>query len=203
MNQDPKSVPLAVVGVGCLFPKAKTLREYWANVKNKVDAIRDVPPSHWRHEDYFDKDPKKPDHVYAYKGGFLEPYDFDCSEFGLAPNTLEATIPPLPASVSSAGTSWRTPSWLSTPASSTAVSPLPAPTGPTGAGSSSPSCAPPVLTSSACRRRRRLPTGCSWKEWAPTRRVPLSSARGGTPTGAPSCGPRSVWISSRGEEGGD
>ena len=93
MNQDPKSVPLAVVGVGCVFPKAKTLREYWANVKNKVDAIRDVPPSHWRHEDYFDKDPKKPDHVYAYRGGFLEPYDFDCSEFGLAPNTLEATDP--------------------------------------------------------------------------------------------------------------
>ncbi|MFI5344999.1 MAG: SDR family NAD(P)-dependent oxidoreductase [Elusimicrobiota bacterium] len=93
MNKDPKSVPLAVVGVGCVFPKAKTLREYWANVKNKVDAIRDVPPSHWRHEDYFDKDPKKPDHVYAYKGGFLEPYDFDCSEFGLAPNTLEATDP--------------------------------------------------------------------------------------------------------------
>ena len=93
MNQDQKSVPLAVVGVGCLFPKAKTLREYWANVKNKVDAIRDVPPSHWSHQDYFDKDPKKPDHVYAYQGGFLEPYDFDCSEFGLAPNTLEATDP--------------------------------------------------------------------------------------------------------------
>ncbi|MFI5363300.1 MAG: SDR family NAD(P)-dependent oxidoreductase, partial [Elusimicrobiota bacterium] len=93
MSQDQKSSPLAIVGIGCVFPKAKTLREYWANVKNKVDAIRDVPPSHWRHEEYFDKDPKKPDHVYAYKGGFLEPYDFDCSEFGLAPNTLEATDP--------------------------------------------------------------------------------------------------------------
>jgi acyl transferase domain-containing protein/NAD(P)-dependent dehydrogenase (short-subunit alcohol dehydrogenase family) len=93
MSQDSKSVPLAIVGIGCVFPKAKTLREYWANVKSKTDAIVDVPPSHWNHEDYFDKDPKKPDHVYAYKGGFLEPYDFDCSEFGLAPNTLEATDP--------------------------------------------------------------------------------------------------------------
>jgi len=93
MSNDTKSVPLAVVGVGCVFPKAKTLREYWANVKNKVDAIRDVPASHWNHEDYFDADPKKPDHVYAYKGGFLESYDFDPSEFGLAPNTLEATDP--------------------------------------------------------------------------------------------------------------
>ena len=93
MSQDQKSVPLAIVGIGCVFPKAKTLREYWANVKNKVDAIQDVPASHWTAEDYYDKDPKKPDHVYAYKGGFLEPYDFDCSEFGLAPNTLEATDP--------------------------------------------------------------------------------------------------------------
>ncbi|HXT00882.1 MAG TPA: beta-ketoacyl synthase N-terminal-like domain-containing protein, partial [Elusimicrobiota bacterium] len=93
MSQDQKTVPLAIVGIGCVFPKAKTLREYWANVKNKVDAIQDVPASHWTKDEYFDADPKKPDHVYAYKGGFLEPYDFDCSEFGLAPNTLEATDP--------------------------------------------------------------------------------------------------------------
>jgi acyl transferase domain-containing protein/NAD(P)-dependent dehydrogenase (short-subunit alcohol dehydrogenase family) len=91
--KDTKAVPLAVVGVAAVFPKAKTLREYWANVKNKVDAIRDVPASHWNHSDYFDADPKRPDHVYAYKGGFLDAYDFDPSEFGLAPNTLEATDP--------------------------------------------------------------------------------------------------------------
>jgi len=91
--KDTKPAPLAVVGVGCVFPKARTLREYWANVKNKVDAIRDVPASHWSRDEYFDADPKKPDHVYAYKGGFLEAYDFDPSEFGLAPNTLEATDP--------------------------------------------------------------------------------------------------------------
>ena len=92
-EQTTASHPLAVVGIGCVFPKAKTLREYWANIKSGTDAIRDVPASHWSREDYFDKDPKKPDHVYAYKGGFLEPFDFDPAEFGLAPNTLEATDP--------------------------------------------------------------------------------------------------------------
>ena len=75
--KDTKAVPLAVVGVAAVFPKAKTLREYWANVKNKVDAIRDVPESHWSRDEYFDKDPKKPDHVYAYKGGFLDHVEFD------------------------------------------------------------------------------------------------------------------------------
>ncbi len=89
----PEFIPLAVVGLGGVFPKAKTLRQYWANIKNKVDAIEDVPATHWSKEDYFDADPKKQDKVYAYKGGFLDAYDFDPSEFGLSPNTLEATDP--------------------------------------------------------------------------------------------------------------
>ncbi len=89
----PEFVPLAIVGVGGVFPKAKNLREYWANIKNKVDAIQDVPASHWSKDAYFDADPKAADMVYAYKGGFLETYDFDPSEFGLSPNTLEATDP--------------------------------------------------------------------------------------------------------------
>jgi len=89
----PEFIPLAVVGLGGVFPKAKTLRQYWANIKNKVDAIQDVPSSHWSKEDYFDADPKKQDKVYSYKGGFLDAYDFDPSEFGLSPNTLEATDP--------------------------------------------------------------------------------------------------------------
>jgi acyl transferase domain-containing protein/acyl carrier protein/NAD(P)-dependent dehydrogenase (short-subunit alcohol dehydrogenase family) len=89
----PEFIPLAVVGLGGVFPKAKTLRQFWANIKNKVDAIQDVPASHWSKEDYFDADPKKQDKVYSYKGGFLDAYDFDPSEFGLSPNTLEATDP--------------------------------------------------------------------------------------------------------------
>ncbi len=92
-DKAPEFIPLAVVGLGGVFPKAKTLRRYWANIKNKVDAIQDVPATHWSKEDYFDADPKKQDKVYSYKGGFLDAYDFDPSEFGLSPNTLEATDP--------------------------------------------------------------------------------------------------------------
>ncbi|PIR16055.1 MAG: polyketide synthase, partial [Elusimicrobia bacterium CG11_big_fil_rev_8_21_14_0_20_64_6] len=92
-DKTPEFSPLAVVGLGGVFPKAKTLRQYWANIKNKVDSIQDVPSSHWNKDDYFDADPKKQDKVYSYKGGFLDAYDFDPSEFGLSPNTLEATDP--------------------------------------------------------------------------------------------------------------
>src|SRR5205807_3409240 len=83
--------PLAIVGIGCLFPKAAGLAEYWANIKAKVDGIGPVPPTHWNPDDYFHVDPKRPDMTYARRGGFLDPYPFPPAEFGIAPNDLEAT----------------------------------------------------------------------------------------------------------------
>ncbi len=89
----PKSemVPLAIVGIGCLFPKADGAGAYWANIKHGVDCIGEVPPTHWNPADYFDADPKSPDHTYARRGGFLTPIDFNPLEFGIAPRDLEAT----------------------------------------------------------------------------------------------------------------
>ncbi len=84
------ATPLAVVGMACLFPKADGTGAYWANVKNRVDAITPVPPTHWRPEDYHDPDPKSPDRVYTARGGFLDPVDFAPGDFGIAPNDLEA-----------------------------------------------------------------------------------------------------------------
>ena len=54
-------------------------------------SITEVPPTHWRPEDYLDPDPKAPDRVYAARGGFLEPVAFNPAAFGIAPNNLEAT----------------------------------------------------------------------------------------------------------------
>lgn len=83
--------PVAIVGMGCLFPKASSLEAYWANIKAGVDAITDIPPSHWRPEDYFDADPSQPDMTYATRGGFLEAIDFDPLRYGINPNNIEAT----------------------------------------------------------------------------------------------------------------
>src|SRR5258708_37133006 len=84
-------VPLAIIGIGCLFPKAADARTYWLNIKNGVDAIGPVPATHWKPDDYFDADPKSPDRTYAARGGFLDPVDFRPLDFGIAPNDLEAT----------------------------------------------------------------------------------------------------------------
>src|SRR6476661_2491966 len=90
--QTPESnSPLAIVGLGCLFPKAAGPGFFWANVKRGADCIGPVPPTHWDPADYFDADPKRPDMTYARRGGFLDPYPFPPAEFGIAPNDLEAT----------------------------------------------------------------------------------------------------------------
>jgi acyl transferase domain-containing protein len=82
---------LAIIGIGCLFPGADNLGAYWARVRKGVDAITDVPPTHWRPEDYYHPDPKAPDRIYTARGGFLHATPFNPAVFGIAPNSLEAT----------------------------------------------------------------------------------------------------------------
>ncbi len=91
MSADAPTPALAIVGIGCLFPKADGLSAFWANIRNGVDAIGPVPPTHWNPEEYFDADPKSPDRTYARRGGFLPPVDFNPLDFGISPNVLEAT----------------------------------------------------------------------------------------------------------------
>jgi acyl transferase domain-containing protein/NAD(P)-dependent dehydrogenase (short-subunit alcohol dehydrogenase family)/acyl carrier protein len=77
--------------MGCLFPKAENLSRYWANICQGVDAIREIPPTHWNPDDFHDPDPKSPDRTYARRGGFLDPVDFPALDFGIAPTNLDAT----------------------------------------------------------------------------------------------------------------
>ncbi|MGM0416603.1 MAG: beta-ketoacyl synthase N-terminal-like domain-containing protein, partial [Thermodesulfobacteriota bacterium] len=89
-NSTSPSIPLAVVGIGSLFPKAADKSTFWANIKNKVDAITDVPETHWRISDHYDPDPRRADHTYGKRGGFLDAVDFNPLEFNIQPNILEA-----------------------------------------------------------------------------------------------------------------
>ncbi len=85
------ALPVAIVGMGCFFPKAPGLKAFWRLLFQGEDAITEVPETHWRPEDYFDEDPKAPDRVYCKRGGFLPRIPFDPAEFGIPPTTLEAT----------------------------------------------------------------------------------------------------------------
>jgi len=83
--------PLAIIGIGCIFPKADNVSSYWSTIKNGVDAITEIPPTHWKVADYHAADPKAADRTYGKRGGFITPIDFNPLEYGLPPNVLEAT----------------------------------------------------------------------------------------------------------------
>ncbi|RPJ15319.1 MAG: acyltransferase domain-containing protein, partial [Desulfobacteraceae bacterium] len=86
-----ENIPVAIIGIGCLFPGSAGLKEFWRLLFQGKDAITDVPGTHWSPEDYFDDDPARPDHVYCKRGGFIPPVLFDPSEFGIPPASMEAT----------------------------------------------------------------------------------------------------------------
>jgi len=85
------NIPVAIIGMGCFFPKSSDLKEYWRLISRGEDGITDIPQTHWSSQDYFDRDPKKADHTYCKRGGFLSPVSFDPPEFGIPPNSIEAT----------------------------------------------------------------------------------------------------------------
>ncbi|MFA5904098.1 MAG: SDR family NAD(P)-dependent oxidoreductase [Desulfobacula sp.] len=83
---------IAIIGMGCIFPKSRNLKEFWHLLYHGIDAIEDIPAdTHWKINDYFDKDPSKPDHTYCRRGGFLPSITFDPLSYGIPPNNLEAT----------------------------------------------------------------------------------------------------------------
>ncbi|MGD8251915.1 MAG: beta-ketoacyl synthase N-terminal-like domain-containing protein, partial [Desulfobacterales bacterium] len=95
MNQlssdDNTASPIAVIGIGCFFPKAADLKQYWQLLYHGIDAIGDVPDTHWSPEDYFSSDPHAADRVYCKRGGFIPAVPFDPTAFGIPPANLTAT----------------------------------------------------------------------------------------------------------------
>ena len=90
-----KSIPvikdrdIAIVGMSCLFPKARNLNEFWTNIVSKKDCISDIPETHWDPKDYFSEDLKDPDKTYCKRGGFLPFVEFDPMQYGIGPKDLD------------------------------------------------------------------------------------------------------------------
>jgi acyl transferase domain-containing protein/NAD(P)H-dependent flavin oxidoreductase YrpB (nitropropane dioxygenase family)/NAD(P)-dependent dehydrogenase (short-subunit alcohol dehydrogenase family) len=90
-EQHPSDI--AVIGMACLFPKASTLRTYWENILNKVDAITEVPEDRWESRLLYDPDPRARDKSYSKWGGFLDAIPFDPTNYGMPPNSLPSIEP--------------------------------------------------------------------------------------------------------------
>ncbi|WP_394200339.1 phosphopantetheine-binding protein [Shewanella waksmanii] len=91
LNKRLKDMPIAIVGMASIFANSRYLNKFWDLISEKIDAITELPASHWQPEEYYDADKSMPDKSYCKRGGFLPDVDFNPMEFGLPPNILELT----------------------------------------------------------------------------------------------------------------
>ena len=87
----PTASPIAIVGLGAVFPGRGDVTGFWRDLFEGRDLIGDVPPSHWLIDDYYDDDPRTKDRTYGRRGGFISPQAFDPLYFGIPPKAMEGT----------------------------------------------------------------------------------------------------------------
>jgi PfaB family protein len=86
--------PIAVVGLGGLFPQAPDLDTFQRHIHSRHDASRVAPPGRWVLDprDAYRPDPE-PDAVYSTRACFIEDFVFDAAGLNLDADTLHGLDP--------------------------------------------------------------------------------------------------------------
>jgi iturin family lipopeptide synthetase A len=77
--------PIAIIGIGCRFPRANGPDGFWGLLKNGVDAISEVPANRWDIGQFYDPDPSAPGKMNTRWGGFLDQVEAFDPEFFAIP----------------------------------------------------------------------------------------------------------------------
>ncbi|MGW8179111.1 MAG: beta-ketoacyl synthase N-terminal-like domain-containing protein, partial [bacterium] len=76
---------IAIVGIGCIFPDASCPEQFWQNLLDRRDSIREVPEDRWNPEFYYSPKPCPPDKTYSKIGGFVTGFEKDPIKFRIPP----------------------------------------------------------------------------------------------------------------------
>ncbi|MFE3175031.1 aminotransferase class I/II-fold pyridoxal phosphate-dependent enzyme [Amycolatopsis sp. NPDC059090] len=88
-NQD-----IAVVGMGCRFPGARNVNEYWDLLSEPKPQFRRVPDSRWRREAFYNDDFRDSGAVYSDRMALLEDVgDFDAGHYKIPPRRAKSLDP--------------------------------------------------------------------------------------------------------------
>lgn len=80
------SEPVAIIGMSCRLPGANCPDAFWRLLRNRLDAIGEVPEDRWNAQNLYDPDPSVAGKMTSRWGGFLTDIDlFDPHFFGISP----------------------------------------------------------------------------------------------------------------------
>lgn len=84
---------IAIVGMACRYPDARSPNELWENTLAGRRAFRRIPAERLNLNDYLSSDRQSPDQTYSTEGAFIEGYEFDRVRFSVPGGTFRATDP--------------------------------------------------------------------------------------------------------------
>jgi acyl transferase domain-containing protein/acyl carrier protein len=85
---------IAIVGMSGRYPGADNLEQFWRNLVEGRNSIREIPPSRWDVSAYYDPTPGKPGKVYCKWLGMLDgAEEFDPMFFQISPSEAEVMDP--------------------------------------------------------------------------------------------------------------
>src|SRR5690242_18647798 len=84
---------IAIVGMACRYPDARSPDELWENALAQRRAFRRIPSERLNLDDYLSSDRQSPDRTYSTEGAFIEGYEFDRARFRVPGETYRAADP--------------------------------------------------------------------------------------------------------------
>jgi len=87
---------IAVIGMSASFAGSKTPGEYWTNLIERKDLIKEIPADHFEYKNYYDPESKGNDMMYTKWGGFIDDVDkFDAPFFRISRREAQVMDPQL------------------------------------------------------------------------------------------------------------
>jgi len=78
---------IAIVGMACRYPDARSPVELWENVLSQRRAFRRIPKERLRLDEYYSSDPLAVDSIYTTEACLIDGFEFDRVKYRVASST--------------------------------------------------------------------------------------------------------------------
>ncbi|PYV42062.1 MAG: polyketide synthase, partial [Acidobacteria bacterium] len=87
---------IAVIGMSGRFAEASNLDQFWNNLRDKKDLMKEIPIDHWDYRPWYDENPEAKNKTYCKWGSFIDDVDkFDAGFFNISPREADWMDPQL------------------------------------------------------------------------------------------------------------
>ena len=87
---EPIRDDIAVIGMSGLMAQSSDLDQFWNNLKDKKDLVKEIPIDHWDYRPWYDEKIGAKNKTYCKWGSFIDDVDkFDASFFNISPREAE------------------------------------------------------------------------------------------------------------------